>query len=287
MARHSKNNTASSIFTYGEKQKLKEYGTLKQRIGQDSQRKFEMCHLCLHKVENPRCCEQGHIFCNDCIVEYLVNEKKRLKKINEEYEDKCKLIESKKGEEVQRNKEKFIENYERIENITNLKKKPKEVVESNEDDEIIKKIKNSQLNSLMSEKSELIKENFWIPETNIKPKDILGERPSDKLLCPAVRTHTINYKKTYKAIFCEDTEKNFVCFSCKKEMKYQKVQMGKKCGHVFCKMCMEKLCLKENKCMVCNSQIRKEDLISITEGYTSFIMHNNVEVEKYQPAFVG
>lgn len=41
MSRHSKNNTSQSIFTYGEKQKLKgEYGTIESRIGQDSIKKF-------------------------------------------------------------------------------------------------------------------------------------------------------------------------------------------------------------------------------------------------------
>ena len=33
MSRHSKNNTANSIFTYGEKQKVQEWGTIKARVG--------------------------------------------------------------------------------------------------------------------------------------------------------------------------------------------------------------------------------------------------------------
>ena len=36
MSRHSKNNTAHSIFTYGEKQKLKEWGTIKSRVERKS-----------------------------------------------------------------------------------------------------------------------------------------------------------------------------------------------------------------------------------------------------------
>ena len=53
MARHSKNNTASCVFTYGERQKLKasnEWGEINSRIGADSQKKFEQCNLCLKKT---------------------------------------------------------------------------------------------------------------------------------------------------------------------------------------------------------------------------------------------
>jgi len=79
MSRHSKNNTANSVFTYAEKQKLENvYGTQKVRLGQDSQRRFEQCHLCLQKAKNPVICAKGHIFCKNCITENLLSQKKNL-----------------------------------------------------------------------------------------------------------------------------------------------------------------------------------------------------------------
>lgn len=284
MSRHSKNNTASSIFTYGEKQKLKEYGTLKQRIGQDSQRSFEQCHLCLHRLENPLTCEKGHLFCKDCLVEYMVTEKKRLKHLVERFETRKKGFEDKKTESDLQIKQRFMMNYGKVDqNALKLKT----VSDLTESEETIQKIKNQQLNSLLTDKPELIKENFWVSETNRKPDDILGEKPLDMLLCPANRAHEIAFKRTYKVNFHEDIDRRLVCFGCKKELRYQKVLMAKKCGHVFCKSCMEKLCLKENRCMQCNDSIRKEDIIPIIEGFTSFTIHNTVEAERYQPAFVG
>ena len=81
MSRHSKNNTANSCFTYGEKLMLKDlYGTKKSRIGLDSQRQFEMCNLCLKRIISPMVCERGHIFCKNCIVINLVNQKKDRKR---------------------------------------------------------------------------------------------------------------------------------------------------------------------------------------------------------------
>ena len=51
MSKHSKNNTSSTAFTYGEKQKLKGiYGTIEQRVGQDSQKTFDMCTMCNQKI---------------------------------------------------------------------------------------------------------------------------------------------------------------------------------------------------------------------------------------------
>jgi hypothetical protein len=52
MSRHAKNNTASSYFTYAERQKLK-YGTQKQRVGRDSLPNFDWCNLTLATAVQP------------------------------------------------------------------------------------------------------------------------------------------------------------------------------------------------------------------------------------------
>ena len=79
MSRHSRNNTANSVFTYAEKKMLdKDYGVKKSRIGQDSQRSFEQCHLCLYNVSDPVSCLKGHIFCKDCIMNNMLEQKKTI-----------------------------------------------------------------------------------------------------------------------------------------------------------------------------------------------------------------
>ena len=77
MSRHSKNCTAHSILTSHEKTKIvstqQQYGTIRSRLGTDSQKKFEECCLCLGKVRLPaQVCPEGHLFCKDCITENLI-----------------------------------------------------------------------------------------------------------------------------------------------------------------------------------------------------------------------
>lgn len=83
MTKHSKNNTASSIFSYAEYKKL-DYGTKKvgstlscrscpdyvnhqQRLGNESMRRFDACALCLNRAREPLACNDGHLFCKECV----------------------------------------------------------------------------------------------------------------------------------------------------------------------------------------------------------------------------
>jgi len=79
MSRHSKNNTAGMIFTYHERQLLK-YGTISERIGQDSIKDYDSCSICLHSVEDPMICKKGHLFCKECIYTYLLSQKKEIER---------------------------------------------------------------------------------------------------------------------------------------------------------------------------------------------------------------
>ena len=66
MTKHSKNNTASSVFSYAEYKKL-DYGTKRQRLGNESMRLFNACSLCLERARTPLVCSEGHLFCTECV----------------------------------------------------------------------------------------------------------------------------------------------------------------------------------------------------------------------------
>ncbi|KAJ0017340.1 hypothetical protein Pint_10793 [Pistacia integerrima] len=77
--RHSKNNNDLAFFTYDEKRKLG-YGTQKERLGKDSIKPFDACCLCLKPFIDPMCCQKGHVFCKECILECLLAQKKDIQR---------------------------------------------------------------------------------------------------------------------------------------------------------------------------------------------------------------
>ncbi|KLO18983.1 hypothetical protein SCHPADRAFT_899319 [Schizopora paradoxa] len=79
MTKHSKNNTASSVFSYAEYKKL-DYGTKRQRLGHESMRQYDACSLCLQKAREPLACKKGHLFCKECVYSDLLSQKKDIKR---------------------------------------------------------------------------------------------------------------------------------------------------------------------------------------------------------------
>ncbi|KAJ7494565.1 hypothetical protein B0H11DRAFT_2002392 [Mycena galericulata] len=114
MTKHSKNNTASSIFSYAEYRKAStEYGTKRQRLGNESMRRFDACSLCLQTAREPVSCKDGHLFCKECAVNDLLSQKKDLKRQKDKAEQIRKEIEA----EVERAKaaarERVLQDFER------------------------------------------------------------------------------------------------------------------------------------------------------------------------------
>ncbi|KIY44222.1 hypothetical protein FISHEDRAFT_51883 [Fistulina hepatica ATCC 64428] len=96
MTKHSKNNTASSVFSYAEYRKAgKEYGTRRQRLGNESMRRFDACSLCLNRAREPLACNEGHLFCKECVYTDLLTQKKDIKR----QKDRLKTMEREAEEE--------------------------------------------------------------------------------------------------------------------------------------------------------------------------------------------
>ncbi|XP_063847086.1 nitric oxide synthase-interacting protein homolog [Scylla paramamosain] len=93
MTRHSKNCTASSVYSYHEKRKdakVSGYGTLQLRYGKDGVKDFDCCSLSLHPCRDPVVTPEGHLFDKEAILEYIISKKNEISRKMKEYERQCK-----------------------------------------------------------------------------------------------------------------------------------------------------------------------------------------------------
>lgn len=301
MSRHSKNNTANSIFTYEERRRLKEYGTQKTRIGTDAQKQFNQCFLCLQQFVNPLCCSQGHVFCKNCIVQNLgqqqklkeiaVNEWKERRDRAEKDQKYVKALETEKVVQTfqknefdldfrngykdlnQRYEQNVLKSEEQLQeeeklNMINMLKNPDMVFRFDRDD--LKKKYSSA--------------NFWMA-TNLQAieEKVEERKPVIHHLCPADNVNRIKFKRLVP-LEIEKHNEQLCCWACKKELKFQKIVALRKCGHVMCKKCLEDLG-KGGRCIACNRGFGRSDVIDLAESMSSFSSHNQVESGKYSYAF--
>ncbi|KAF9485672.1 hypothetical protein BDN70DRAFT_847580 [Pholiota conissans] len=112
MTKHSKNNTASSIFTYAEYKRL-DYGTKKQRLGNESMRVFDACSLCLNRAREPLVCQEGHLFCKECVYTDLLTQKTNIKRQKAKLEALKKEAEEERTRAREAARERVLQDFER------------------------------------------------------------------------------------------------------------------------------------------------------------------------------
>lgn len=111
MARHSKNNTSNSVFSYAEYKKL-DYGTKKQRLGVDSMKDRLSCALCLQRARDPVACSEGHLYCKECIYTDLLEQKKEIKRQQVKLEAMAKEEEEEKERRKAAARERVLKDFE-------------------------------------------------------------------------------------------------------------------------------------------------------------------------------
>ncbi|CAE6503743.1 unnamed protein product [Rhizoctonia solani] len=113
MTKHSRNNTANSVFSYAEYKKLSDYGTKKQRLGLDSMKRFDACTLCLQQAREPVACGEGHLYCKECIYTDLLSQKKDIKKFKAKLEELQREEEAEKARAAQAARDRVLRDFEK------------------------------------------------------------------------------------------------------------------------------------------------------------------------------
>ncbi|KAJ7903729.1 hypothetical protein B0H14DRAFT_3851482 [Mycena olivaceomarginata] len=274
MTKHSKNNTASSIFSYAEYRKASaEYGTKRQRLGNESMRRFDACSLCLQTAREPVCCKDGHLFCKECAVNDLLSQKQDLKRQKEKAEQIKKEIEA----EVERAKaaarERVLQDFERgqlglASSSSSLPAVTLCGIQFGRNEApVFYCAEEAAARAIAKEQAEAAKgvlPDFWLPSLTptfggVAQRDVLaaGGKSSELKMTAVCRgggdRHSFALKDLISVKFTYHTEGKegatgskdpgeAVCPSCMKKLSNNVIMfLMKPCSHVVCRTCTETL----------------------------------------------
>lgn len=306
MSRHSRNNTANSVFTYAEKKMLdKDYGIKSTRIGQDSQRTFEQCHLCLNQTKDPVSCLEGHLFCKDCIMNNMLDQKKSIQNNQAQFAKEKEKEEMREFLKKRKAEEKETKDFEKdsfeLGALKKIKDHLKEFsIKSKFTDEDYERLERDQIIAQIQDKKtlgfdnhemkkELIQASFWMAESSNdrlaqleKTKlAIESQKPKDIMICPGDNKHSLKLKDLFPLRF---ENGQFVCFASKKKLNFQKIVGLRTCGHVY-SMAFFDQCIRSGGACLCGKKFLEGDIIHLQSAHSAFCDHNQVEAKVYEPSF--
>lgn len=371
MPRHSKNNTASGHFTKAEFEMLRDvWGSQRARLGAESMRHYDQCALCLHTVEQPVCCSKGHLFCKECILTNLVEQKRdiaalkaTLARLDREQEEEKARARQVAIERVQRDFEQIHSGVGRTERgrergarssasppprTRNRSASPRgDEGEGGLASSLAKRISSQTERAIAAALAEVEAEqlakrkasipSYWLPsltptshtDAKQRSKDVVAQAKNiegtrcfvaDKL------GHDVSIKnlvdvKFVKAETQAEGEGNakVICPSCKKTLGDVTRLVGecslpfvcdcrriltlyarpalRRCGHVFCKSCVDTLILpslkdtKEGRtsCLECNKAVKdgQRDLIDLQREGTGFAAAGILDTKVKGVSFQG
>lgn len=204
MTRHSKNCTASAVYSYHEKQKdakVSGYGSLKMRMSKDAVKDFDCCSLSLQVCREPIITKDGVLFDKQCILEYIVAKKNEISRKMKEYEKQCKkdqLELQELGEAEQRSKVEKLLKAEGVSSSTSplasySNSAPKgpvvsdggncQIVKGKNDNKMIEKPKDQIISNMENGKDKKLP-SFWIPALTPHAGLAKAEKPDKTVLCP-------------------------------------------------------------------------------------------------------
>ncbi|KAJ3979913.1 hypothetical protein F5890DRAFT_1420605 [Lentinula detonsa] len=352
MTKHSKNNTASSIFSYAEYKKL-DYGTKKQRLGHESMRRFDACALCLNRAREPLACDEGHLFCKECVYTDLLTQKKDIKRQKDKLESMKKEAKEEREKAKLAARERVLREFEKGQLGLGVNKPSKtgsgtltglenDANEANPSDSLKRKFNFSSSNveslaleaeeaalrQIEVEQREALKAklpDFWLPSltpTYTGKGDLESVKSlEDVKLQTTCRggnpRHSLNMKSLVPVKFTFETsnssgksnskewDQQAICPSCKKVLSNNTliyrdrsavsneqslilhIAVSKPCAHVTCKTCTETLVRPAKQCIVCDTPLKKFDIIELKREGTGFAGGGMAETSKAGVAFQG
>ncbi|KAI0292854.1 hypothetical protein BC826DRAFT_1017122 [Russula brevipes] len=309
MTKHSKNNTASSIFSYAERKKL-DYGTKGQRLGNESMRRFDACALCLQRARDPVACQEGHLFCKECAYTDLLAQKKDIKRQKERLEALKKEAEQEKSKAKEAARERVLADFEKgqlgLAAVTAVTTSGSEVpgrgtkrkfaFDSTAAEKVAQEAEEAALRQIEREQAAALRSklpDFWLPSltptyTSSGPPSSLADVKVQTTCRGGNPPHPIGLKTLIPASKLKDEERDAMCTSCKKALSNSvRIYVMKSCSHVTCKTCTDTLVRPSNQCVVCDKLLAEGDILELKREGTGYAGGGMAETRKQGVAFQG
>lgn len=244
MTRHSKNASSSGVFSYAERQRQLQNDPQSMRCSADNLRPVTHCFLCLQPAKTPNCCTKGHLGCRECFLQNILAQKVALK----EAADKAAIeIESKKAEE-----EKKVE-AERAAQVKAFL-----------DQQQIGKKRSAEPFDLQESKQVKQEKSLFLESSAVAD---IPAKPAKREICcrggGVEGSHPLSLKSLIPVNLPEDGN----CPSCHKPLKgCVRMTVAKKCGHVSCHACKERVTSKH--CFTCSAEV--QEFLTIASEGTGF-----------------
>ncbi|KAJ2783757.1 hypothetical protein H4R18_001509 [Coemansia javaensis] len=271
MVRHSKNNTASSVFTYAERQ-MTGYGTQQRRLGRDAKRGFDTCYLCLSRAREPvMACPQGHVSCRECVLASILEQKQALARDAQQHEARLardrQARESERAASDAREVGRLALHEVGLSGAGGSKRALDEAAAAAAagGPEDGKRARARTGGSSSSRQS-----SFWLPSRAPAAEPAL-RAPGGEVQCHAAAPHRLQLKRLVQVRFRTSAAGDRLCPSCDRALlNSSTIDLLRPCGHVLCHRCTETFVLPAAACFVCQHRIRPSDVVRIASEGTGF-----------------
>jgi len=290
MTRHGKNATASSVYSYHERQKDTEqsgYGSLAARAGKDSVKEFDACSLTLQPCRNPVVTPHGILYEKESILEYIITKKRELAKQAKAYNKQ------KKQEEKELKNKAKNDDLMKVDDFINTEKS---IISKPYSSFVNDKQPSTSSNSVQQHKKEL--PSFWIPDLTPQAEKSKVEKPHSKVYCPMsskplkmkdlipvkftpiadrdTKTSVIAKKNRWMCAVTHDTLRNSVPCAVLRPT-----------GDVVTVDCVEKIIRKNNLLHpITGEKLQESDIIVLKQGGTGFASTNKLDTKSYRPVLM-
>uniref|UniRef100_A0AAV1TLS2 Nitric oxide synthase-interacting protein zinc-finger domain-containing protein n=1 Tax=Peronospora matthiolae TaxID=2874970 RepID=A0AAV1TLS2_9STRA len=288
MSRHSKNATATTHFTYREREAA-DHGTLKRRYGRDSQLPFGMCCLCLASTRsrNPLVSPAGFVYCKECIYANLLAQKRAIQDNATAYE-RYVASQARKIQDTEQDTERKL--------VTNALESTQGVVAilQTQDKKLVayQKLQEQVDRATDEDKRQAMrKTSFWIPdctpseerrvaEPDTAPRDPMNPDQFLKLkhLMP------VKFAWISNRLHGDQNVHHVVCAVTKTEINHHQAVLLRPSGQVILERCLNEMVKPTMTCPVTGLKLRQKDIVHLQAGGTGFSAHSTVEAKKYRPS---